>query len=191
LVYFFAFYGRQLPFFTVVKYINVCNTSNMLLYTSFCTYVEIFFSLLFLSYQIIDCITESLTLMETPLTSKIARLYLVTDILHNCAAKVSNVSSYRRGWVFSSLYRDNHLTKCQSKYSYSEYMKLLSIIIGWHFFKDTYFTLSHNYFKVCTSNFFSSNFYNLKIFPWIFNLRGKSSIFEILTPFHPIIYANQ
>jgi len=50
------------------------------------------------SEEIIDCITESLTLMETPLTSKIARLYLVTDILHNCAARVSNVSSYRRGF---------------------------------------------------------------------------------------------
>jgi len=50
------------------------------------------------SEEIIDCITESLTLMETPLTSKIARLYLVTDILHNCASRVSNVSSYRRGF---------------------------------------------------------------------------------------------
>lgn len=47
--------------------------------------------------EVAECITESLTLSETPLHKKIARLYLVSDILHNCAVKVSNASLYRKG----------------------------------------------------------------------------------------------
>ena len=60
--------------------------------------------------EIIDCISESLSILQTPLTKKIARLYLISDILHNCSVKgVPNVSYYRKGFqtklpeVFSDL----------------------------------------------------------------------------------------
>ncbi|KAE8733254.1 hypothetical protein F3Y22_tig00001425pilonHSYRG00001 [Hibiscus syriacus] len=39
--------------------------------------------------------TESLTLKETPIPTKIARLMLVSDILHNSSAPVKNASAYR------------------------------------------------------------------------------------------------
>lgn len=48
--------------------------------------------------DIIDCICESLSLLETPIQKKIARLFLVSDILHNCSAAVPNASFYRIGF---------------------------------------------------------------------------------------------
>ncbi|XP_067128320.1 U2 snRNP-associated SURP motif-containing protein isoform X1 [Centruroides vittatus] len=48
--------------------------------------------------EIVDCITESLSILQTPLHKKIARLYLVSDILHNCSVKVANASFYRKGF---------------------------------------------------------------------------------------------
>ena len=49
--------------------------------------------------EIVDCITESLSILQTPLTKKVARLYLISDILHNCSVKgVPNVSFYRLGF---------------------------------------------------------------------------------------------
>ena len=46
--------------------------------------------------EIVECLAESLSLLETPLAKKIARLYLVSDILHNCSAKVPHASYYRK-----------------------------------------------------------------------------------------------
>merc|ERR1719204_2015321 len=48
--------------------------------------------------EIVECISESLSLPQTPTAKKIARLYLISDILHNCSVKVPNVSYYRRGF---------------------------------------------------------------------------------------------
>ena len=49
--------------------------------------------------EIVDCIAESLSILQTPLTKKVARLYLISDILHNCSVKgVPNVSFYRKGF---------------------------------------------------------------------------------------------
>ncbi|XP_045135168.1 U2 snRNP-associated SURP motif-containing protein-like isoform X1 [Portunus trituberculatus] len=48
--------------------------------------------------EICQCLTEALTSPETALPKKIARLYLVSDILHNCSVKVSNASFYRKGF---------------------------------------------------------------------------------------------
>lgn len=44
--------------------------------------------------EVSECLYESLSLQETPLPMKIARLYLVNDILQNSTAK--NASMYRR-----------------------------------------------------------------------------------------------
>ena len=46
--------------------------------------------------EVADCITESLTIVETPIHRKIARLYLISDILHNCTVEVANASLYRK-----------------------------------------------------------------------------------------------
>ena len=48
-----------------------------------------------LPVQIVEVITESLTLLETPIPLKIARFMLVSDILHNSSAPVRNASAYR------------------------------------------------------------------------------------------------
>lgn len=47
--------------------------------------------------EVTECIAESLTILETPLHKKIARFYLISDILHNCVVKVANSSYYRSG----------------------------------------------------------------------------------------------
>lgn len=46
--------------------------------------------------EIAECIFESLSNISTVISKKIARLYLVSDILHNCGVKINNASYYRR-----------------------------------------------------------------------------------------------
>ncbi|EDO34857.1 predicted protein [Nematostella vectensis] len=46
--------------------------------------------------EISECIAESLSLLETPPQVKIARLFLLSDILHNCSVKIPNVSYFRK-----------------------------------------------------------------------------------------------
>nr|XP_043881553.1 U2 snRNP-associated SURP motif-containing protein isoform X1 [Solea senegalensis] len=59
--------------------------------------------------EIVECVTESLSILKTPLPKKIARLYLVSDVLYNSSAKVTNASYYRKyfeaklGQIFSDL----------------------------------------------------------------------------------------
>lgn len=48
--------------------------------------------------EIVECISESLCIEETPLPLKVARLFLVNDILQNCIAHVPNASFFRRGF---------------------------------------------------------------------------------------------
>ncbi|KAK4336982.1 hypothetical protein RND71_044172 [Anisodus tanguticus] len=64
--------------------------------------------------EIIDCISESLSLLETPLHKKIARLYLISDILHNCTAKVTNASYYRKGFQAKLTDVFKNLNECYS-----------------------------------------------------------------------------
>nr|CAD7577978.1 unnamed protein product [Timema californicum] len=47
--------------------------------------------------EICDCIAESLSILQTPIPKKIARLHLISDILHNCGVKITNASYYRKG----------------------------------------------------------------------------------------------
>ncbi|XP_017867259.1 PREDICTED: U2 snRNP-associated SURP motif-containing protein isoform X1 [Drosophila arizonae] len=46
--------------------------------------------------EICECIAESLSNQKTLASKKIARLYLISDILHNCTVKVSNASFFRK-----------------------------------------------------------------------------------------------
>jgi len=45
--------------------------------------------------EVVECISESLSILDTPIGVKVARLFLVSDILHNCSAPVRNASFYR------------------------------------------------------------------------------------------------
>lgn len=46
--------------------------------------------------EICECIEESMSSLDTSVSKKIARLYLISDILHNCSVKVSNASFFRK-----------------------------------------------------------------------------------------------
>lgn len=46
--------------------------------------------------EICECIAEALSNPETAIHKKIARIYLVSDILHNCTVKVQNASFFRK-----------------------------------------------------------------------------------------------
>lgn len=46
--------------------------------------------------EICECIAESLSNPDTLVRKKIARLYLISDILHNCSVKVANASFFRK-----------------------------------------------------------------------------------------------
>lgn len=46
--------------------------------------------------EVAECVAESLTTADAPIHKKIGRLYLVSDILHNCTAEVANASLYRK-----------------------------------------------------------------------------------------------
>ncbi|XP_016947312.1 U2 snRNP-associated SURP motif-containing protein [Drosophila biarmipes] len=46
--------------------------------------------------EICECIAESLSNLSTLPSKKIARLYLISDILHNCTVKVANASFFRK-----------------------------------------------------------------------------------------------
>ena len=43
----------------------------------------------------VEILTDALTLPETPIGAKVARLLLVSDLLHNTSARVRNASRYR------------------------------------------------------------------------------------------------
>ncbi|CAG8449278.1 10371_t:CDS:10 [Ambispora leptoticha] len=48
--------------------------------------------------EIVDIICKTLTLKETPVPTKVARLYLVSDILHNSSVSVPNAWKFRTGF---------------------------------------------------------------------------------------------
>lgn len=46
--------------------------------------------------EIAECIHEALSNVSTAIHKKISRIYLVSDILHNCGVKINNASYYRK-----------------------------------------------------------------------------------------------
>ncbi|XP_015905552.1 U2 snRNP-associated SURP motif-containing protein [Parasteatoda tepidariorum] len=62
--------------------------------------------------EIIDCIGEAIATPEAPLYKKIGRLYLISDVLHNCSVKVANASFYRKGFQakLPDIFKDLHET---------------------------------------------------------------------------------
>ena len=45
--------------------------------------------------QVVEVLSDALSLPETPVPVKVARLLLVSDVLHNSTAPVRNASRYR------------------------------------------------------------------------------------------------
>ncbi|KAI7898394.1 uncharacterized protein BX663DRAFT_525141 [Cokeromyces recurvatus] len=67
--------------------------------------------------EIVDLICKSILLPDSPLSTKLARLYLISDILHNSSVHVSNAWKYRKEFEaqlpaifdhFNSIYRSIH-----------------------------------------------------------------------------------
>lgn len=86
--------------------------------------------------EIIDSIYESLLLLETPFQRKVARLFLVSDILHNCSAAVTNASYYRKGFqlklesIFEHL--REYLVSIEDRYKSDRFkQKVLSVLGAW------------------------------------------------------------
>ena len=46
--------------------------------------------------EIVEILKDSLTILDTALAKKIARLYVVSDVLYNSSAKLPYVSNFRK-----------------------------------------------------------------------------------------------
>lgn len=63
------------------------------------------------SLQVVKCVVKAFADLETPPALKVARLSLVSDIFHNCSARVRNASRFRLLFqsqldeIFSQLHR--------------------------------------------------------------------------------------
>eukprot|EP00730_Choanoeca_flexa_P015692 TRINITY_DN7262_c0_g1_i3.p1 TRINITY_DN7262_c0_g1~~TRINITY_DN7262_c0_g1_i3.p1 ORF type:complete len:601 (+),score=159.97 TRINITY_DN7262_c0_g1_i3:55-1857(+) len=64
------------------------------------------------SKEIVDCIEEAMSILATPPTLKVARLYLISDILHNSTAKVKHAAFYRNHFEerLPSIFKHLHAT---------------------------------------------------------------------------------
>ncbi|XP_016647608.1 PREDICTED: protein RRC1-like isoform X1 [Prunus mume] len=96
--------------------------------------------------EIVEVLTESLTLKETPIPTKVARLMLVSDVLHNSSAPVKNASAYRTRFEatlpdimesFNDLYRSitGRITAEALK---ERVLKVLQVWSDWFLFSDAY-----------------------------------------------------
>ncbi|KAM3228281.1 hypothetical protein ACQJBY_059761 [Aegilops geniculata] len=96
--------------------------------------------------EIVEVLAESLTLKETPIPTKVARLMLVSDILHNSSAPVKNASAFRTKFEaaipdvmesFNDLYCSitGRITAEALK---ERVLKVLQVWADWFLFSDAY-----------------------------------------------------
>ncbi|CAL9229878.1 unnamed protein product [Arabidopsis halleri] len=96
--------------------------------------------------EVVEVLTESLTLKETSIPTKVARLMLVSDILHNSSARVKNASAYRTKFEatlpdimesFNDLYCSvtGRITAEALK---ERVLKVLQVWADWFLFSDAY-----------------------------------------------------
>jgi len=86
--------------------------------------------------EIVECVCESLSILETPIPTKVARLYVVNDILHNTGTKIQNVSNFRKHFQNNLLETMEHLHKalstCSTKLQQEKFRKqVLSCLAAW------------------------------------------------------------
>ncbi|OAE26436.1 hypothetical protein AXG93_131s1460 [Marchantia polymorpha subsp. ruderalis] len=96
--------------------------------------------------EVVEVLTESLTLKETPIPTKVARLMLVSDVLHNSSAPVKNASAYRTVFEsrlpdimesFNDLYR-NITGRITAEALKERVLKVLQVWADWFLFSDAY-----------------------------------------------------
>ncbi|CAO2841008.1 unnamed protein product [Amaranthus hypochondriacus] len=96
--------------------------------------------------EIVEVLTESLTLKETSIPTKVARLMLVSDILHNSSVPVKNASAYRTKFEatlptimesFNDLYRSISGRK-NAEALKEKVLKVLQVWSDWFLFSDAY-----------------------------------------------------
>ena len=86
--------------------------------------------------EVIDCIYESLCSLDSPFQRKIAQLFLVSDVLHNCSAAVTNASFYRKGFQqkLVSIYEHlrQYLVNIEDRHRAESFkQKALSVLGAW------------------------------------------------------------
>lgn len=96
--------------------------------------------------DVAELLADSLTLSETPVALRVARLFLVSDILHNTAAAARNASRYRARLqdalpdVFESLqeaYRGGG-SRMGQELLRKHVLKVLRVWRGWYIFSDDF-----------------------------------------------------
>jgi len=94
--------------------------------------------------EVIDIICKSLVSEDTPLPQKIARLYLVSDILHNSSVHVTNAWKYRSGFEvklpevfqhFNKIYR-SILARLKAEQVRRQVCNILSVWNNWIVFPE-------------------------------------------------------
>ncbi|XP_029029376.1 U2 snRNP-associated SURP motif-containing protein [Betta splendens] len=104
--------------------------------------------------EVVALITESFSLLQTPLQKKIARLYLVSDILHNSCAKVAGASYYRKYFeaklpeIFKDLYaaHRNIQGRLQAEQFKQKVMSCFRAWEDWAIYPDSYLIHLQNIF---------------------------------------------
>jgi len=98
------------------------------------------------AHEITEILTEAMTIPETPANLKVARLFLLSDILHNSTAPVKNASNFRTRLhdsipaIFDSLadcYRacDSRMTQETLR---RHVLRVLRVWRNWFIFSDDY-----------------------------------------------------
>lgn len=98
--------------------------------------------------EVVEVLTESLTLKETLIPAKVARLMLVSDVLHNSSAPVKNASAYRTKLEaclpdimesFNEVYK-NITGRITAEALKERILKVLKVWSDWFLFSDAYVT---------------------------------------------------
>jgi len=102
------------------------------------------------SQEVVKLLKESLLLGETPISVKLARLYLLSDILHNSSAPVQHASTYRTllqaclPQIFEHLnriFRDvERLGRMSARSLEEKVLALLGVWEQWSLYPPTYIT---------------------------------------------------
>ena len=80
-----------------------------------------------------NILTDALIVSDTPVTMKVARLFLMSDILHNCGAPVKNASAYRTEFqqklprIFESL--EKTLMGVESRITREDFKKRVAAVL--------------------------------------------------------------
>jgi len=111
------------------------------------------------SSHVVELLTESLVPQDIPLPLKIARLYLVSDILYNSSARVPNASSYRRCFestlphIFESL-NETHKNisgRITAQNLKEQILKVIRIWEGWSLYPQSSTATLHHIFLLRNS----------------------------------------